>query len=137
NFWSWPIVEIAKKFGLANKIANMNSIDEQQDESLVEQYESPVEQYESPVEQYESLVEQYESPVEQYESPVEQDESPVELDESPVELDESPLTCLTPIEVPYFSSHLYPDVCFQYGNAEILSPTPAGQQPYCSECHIS
>ncbi|CAG8576325.1 16544_t:CDS:2, partial [Racocetra fulgida] len=43
------------------------------------------------------------------------------------------LTCSTPIEVLYFSSRLYPDVCFQCGDAEILSPTPAGEQPYCSE----
>ncbi|CAG8649039.1 23262_t:CDS:2, partial [Gigaspora rosea] len=38
------------------------------------------------------------------------------------------LTCSTPMEVPYFSSRLYPDVCFQCGDAEILSPTPAGEQ---------
>ncbi|CAG8800647.1 20291_t:CDS:1, partial [Gigaspora rosea] len=42
------------------------------------------------------------------------------------------LTCLTPMEVPYFSSRLYSDICFQYG---ILSPTPAREQPYCSKYH--
>ncbi|CAG8637927.1 5692_t:CDS:2, partial [Racocetra fulgida] len=35
------------------------------------------------------------------------------------------LTCSTPMEVPYFSSRLYPDVCFHCGNIKILSPTPA------------
>ncbi|CAG8807977.1 7825_t:CDS:2, partial [Gigaspora rosea] len=35
------------------------------------------------------------------------------------------LTCTTPIEVPYFSSRIYPDVCFQCGDTETLSPTPA------------
>ncbi|CAG8742143.1 8364_t:CDS:2, partial [Gigaspora rosea] len=45
------------------------------------------------------------------------------------------LTCSTPMKVPYFSSHLYPDICFQCGDAEILSPTPAGEQQYCSEYH--
>ncbi|CAG8811931.1 21478_t:CDS:2, partial [Gigaspora rosea] len=112
-------------------------------------------QYESPVEQYESPVKQYESPVEQYELPVEQNELHVKLDESSVEQQDvnddklslkilfkhvfvnAKLTCLTLMEVPCFSSHLYSDVCFQCGNAEILSPTPASQQPYCSECHIS
>ncbi|CAG8816746.1 92_t:CDS:1, partial [Gigaspora rosea] len=43
------------------------------------------------------------------------------------------LTCSTPMKVPYFSSRLYPDICFQCGDAEILSPTPAGEQPYCSK----
>ncbi|CAG8774882.1 32171_t:CDS:1, partial [Racocetra persica] len=35
------------------------------------------------------------------------------------------LTCMISMEVPYFSSRLYPDVCFQYGDTEIFSPTPA------------
>ncbi|CAG8767772.1 14884_t:CDS:2, partial [Racocetra persica] len=47
------------------------------------------------------------------------------------------LTCAISIEVPYFSSHLYPDVCFQCGDTEIFSPTPASEQPYCSECYAT
>ncbi|CAG8596995.1 9245_t:CDS:2, partial [Gigaspora rosea] len=47
------------------------------------------------------------------------------------------LTCLTPMEVSYFSSHLYPDVCFQCGDPEILLPIPVGQQPYCFECNTT
>ncbi|CAG8772304.1 965_t:CDS:1, partial [Ambispora leptoticha] len=35
------------------------------------------------------------------------------------------LTCVIPIEILYFYSHLYPDVCFQCGDTEIFSPTPA------------
>ncbi|CAG8552436.1 19428_t:CDS:1 [Gigaspora rosea] len=67
------------------------------------------------------------------------DESPVEQDKVSLEtlfkqvFVNAKLTCLTPMEVPYFSSRLYPDVCFQCGNAEVLLPTPTGQQPYCSE----
>ncbi|CAG8729330.1 13846_t:CDS:2, partial [Cetraspora pellucida] len=37
------------------------------------------------------------------------------------------LICSTLMEVPYFSSHLYSDVCFQCGDTEIFSPTPAGE----------
>ncbi|CAG8709925.1 14579_t:CDS:1, partial [Gigaspora rosea] len=117
---------------------DINSIDD--DESPMEQQnESPVEQYKLPVEQYESPVEQDELPVEQDESPVEQQD--VNNDKLSLEIFfkhifvNAKLTCLTPMEVPYFSSHLYPDVCFQCGNAEILSSTPAGRQPYCSECY--
>ncbi|CAG8754689.1 19837_t:CDS:2, partial [Gigaspora rosea] len=47
------------------------------------------------------------------------------------------LTCATPVEVPYFSSHIYPDICFQCDDTEILSPTPASKQPYCSECYAT
>ncbi|CAG8791760.1 14276_t:CDS:1, partial [Gigaspora rosea] len=71
------------------------------------------------------------------------DESPVEQDKVSLEIllkhifVNAKLTCSTPIEVPYFSSYIYPDVCFQCSNTEILSPTPTGQQPYCSECNIS
>ncbi|RIB05910.1 hypothetical protein C2G38_2218383 [Gigaspora rosea] len=66
------------------------------------------------------------------------DESPVEQDKVSLEtlfkqvVVNAKFTCSTPMEVPYFSSRLYPDVCFQYGNAEVLLPTPTSQQPYCS-----
>ncbi|CAG8500601.1 525_t:CDS:2, partial [Racocetra persica] len=47
------------------------------------------------------------------------------------------LTCVILMEILYFSSHLYLDVCFQYGDTEIFSPTSAGEQPYCSEYYTT
>ncbi|CAG8827310.1 46150_t:CDS:1, partial [Gigaspora margarita] len=42
-------------------------------------------------------------------------------------------TCASPIERPYYSAGIYPDICYNCGSAEDLKKTK-GELPLCSKC---
>lgn len=43
-------------------------------------------------------------------------------------------TCTSPVEKPYYSAGIYPDICIECGNLDVNNRTAKGEFPHCSTC---